>query len=99
MKVLLRITLVLRLLLAPYPSQAQSVVKTPRIGILTPRLWPELPDRGLPLCLVSHHNLLALLLDFIGVVNTALAAVRLPHLQRSAVLLPRQGYTAAPPVQ
>ena len=36
MKVISLITLVLGLFLAPYPSQAQSVAQTPRIGILTP---------------------------------------------------------------
>jgi putative ABC transport system substrate-binding protein len=35
MKVISLITLVLGLFLAPCPSQAQSVAKTPRIGILT----------------------------------------------------------------
>jgi len=30
------VLLALGLFLAPYPSQAQSVAKTPRIGILTP---------------------------------------------------------------
>jgi putative ABC transport system substrate-binding protein len=34
------ITLVLSLFLVPYPSQAQSVVKMPRIGILTPAFDP-----------------------------------------------------------
>jgi hypothetical protein len=35
MKVISLITLVLSLFLAPYPSQAQSVAKTSRVGILT----------------------------------------------------------------
>jgi putative ABC transport system substrate-binding protein len=34
------VLLVLGLFLAPYPSQAQSVAKTPRIGILTPVFGP-----------------------------------------------------------
>jgi putative ABC transport system substrate-binding protein len=36
------VLLVLGLFLAPYPSQAQSVAKTPRIGILTPAFDPHL---------------------------------------------------------
>ena len=41
MKALAFITLALGLCLAPYPSQAQSVAKTPRIGILTPAFDPH----------------------------------------------------------
>ena len=41
MKVISLITLVLGLFLAPCPSQAQSVAKTPRIGILTPTSDPN----------------------------------------------------------
>jgi hypothetical protein len=41
MKALVCIILVLSLFLAPYPSQARSVVKTPRIGILTPAFGPN----------------------------------------------------------
>ena len=41
MKVISLITLVLGLFLAPYPSQAQSVAKTPRIGILTLAFVPN----------------------------------------------------------
>ena len=43
MKVISLITLVLGLFLAPCPSQAQSVAKMPRIGILTPTSDPN-PD-------------------------------------------------------
>src|SRR5262245_31061945 len=41
MKVISLITLVLGLFLAPYPSQAQSAAKTPRIGILTIQSAPH----------------------------------------------------------
>ena len=41
MKVISLITLVLGLFLTPYPSQAQSVEKTPRIGILTLAFVPN----------------------------------------------------------
>jgi len=41
MKALLCITLILSLFLAPYPSQAQAVVKTLRIRILTPAFGPN----------------------------------------------------------
>ena len=41
MKVISLITLVLGLFLVPYPSQAQSVAKIPRIGILTPGFAPN----------------------------------------------------------
>ena len=43
MKAIALITLALGLFLAPYPSQAQSVAKTPRIGILTPAFDPYPP--------------------------------------------------------
>src|SRR6266446_6664915 len=56
------VTLVLGLLLAPYPSQAQSVAKTPRIGILTPAFDPHPPleafRQGLrDLGYVEGHNI------------------------------------------
>ena len=41
MKVISLITLVLGLFLTPCPSQAQSVAKTPRIGILTLAFAPN----------------------------------------------------------
>src|SRR2546425_2376193 len=41
MKAVALVTLALGLLLAPYPSQAQSGAKTPRIGILTPAFDPH----------------------------------------------------------